>query len=525
MKFILNADAMRRCDETAVRDFGIPGAVLMENAARGAADIARALLAGTRAPHVLVVCGRGNNGGDGFAVARHLANAGMTVEVRLLHADDDITGDARLNLDILRRMEDGSTVSIARITDAAEMEAALLHRPDLLVDAILGTGLSAPVTGLAAGVITAMNASGIRTLALDIPSGISADDGEEMGVAVQAAATATMGALKPGLLIRRGRACAGEVHLVDIGMPRAVYERNRANTFQLEEREMLEAIPRRAFDAHKYQMGKVFVLAGSPGMTGAAAMASETALRTGAGIVRLGIPVSLNTIMEVKLTEVMTVPLKETAEQTLSMGDFERILNYVNTSTVTILGPGISRNYETQTLVRKLVTHSEAPMVLDADALFALVGHPDLLLQARVPLVLTPHAGEFSRFTGLTADDIERDRIELARIFAMENQVTLVLKGAPTVIATPRGDAFVNPTGNPGMATAGSGDVLTGIIGGLIAQGASITQGACGGVYLHGLAGDLAVQRVGQQGMISSDIIRGLGEYFAESFEAISAAR
>ena len=504
---------MRSCDTAAIDKYCVPGIVLMENAARGASDLIEDLFGPLTGKSVLIICGKGNNGGDGFAIARHLLNHGMSVHVYNLGPDDASRGDARTNLDILRKMEEETVqLRVNLLSNVTELEEAFDHQPVCIVDALLGTGISSPLVGEVKDIVETVNRSGIPVVAIDVPTGINTDTGEEMGAAIRAKATATMGGLKRGLLFGRGRETAGTVHVVDIGMPQKGHVDRTALTWLLETPDIVSWLPGRRFDAHKYQLGKVFVLAGSIGLTGAAAMASEAALRSGAGIVKLGIPEGLNSILEMKLTEVMTVPLKQTQEGTHSLNSFDEIMDNINSSTVSVIGPGISRHYETQNLVRRSIQSAQAPLVVDADALFALIGHLDILQTADTEIVLTPHVGEFSRLIEQSSADIERKKIDFAQIFAIEFGVTLVLKGAPTVIGCKDGRVYINPTGNPGMATAGSGDILTGIIAGLIAQGASAEQAAACGVFLHGLAGDKAREVVGEYGLIATDMLHTLAQ-------------
>jgi ADP-dependent NAD(P)H-hydrate dehydratase / NAD(P)H-hydrate epimerase len=505
---IFTSEEMRACDTAGIEEYGIPGIVLMENAARGAAEVAEAEFGPLANTRVVIICGKGNNGGDGFAIARHLINRGATVEVLSLAPDESIQGDARTNLDILRRMEkDSDTLRVSLLRGSSQLSDMLQRRPALVVDAILGTGLASPVKGEIAEIIELLNASPVPVLSIDVPTGISSESGEVLGSAVRARCTATMGAHKRGLLLRKGREHAGTVRVVDIGLPDEGVLRRAASTFLLEQKDIAAMLPRRAFDVHKYQMGNVFVLAGSVGLTGAAVMTSEAALRSGAGIVHLGIPASLNAIFEVKLTEVMTVPLRETDEGTLSLKDFDGILGRINDASISVVGPGLSRQYETQNLVRRILEHATAPLLLDADALFALGGHLDLLQRSNADIILTPHVGEFSRLTSQSKEEIETKRIGIAQTFAVEFGVTLVLKGAPTVIASRDGHVYLNPTGNPGMATAGSGDVLSGIIAGFRAQGCTSEDAVRAGVYLHGQAGDHARDNLGEYGLIATDLI------------------
>jgi ADP-dependent NAD(P)H-hydrate dehydratase / NAD(P)H-hydrate epimerase len=508
---LYTSDEMRRCDQAATAQYGIPSLLLMENAARGAVDLAVKLYGPVRNRHIVLLCGKGNNGGDGFAMARHLLNRGAVVRVLTLAADADSKGDAGLNLGILRQMERyDSRLSIAQIEDASLLSAAFNEHPAWIVDAMLGTGLDSPLRGLVEDCVHALDKVRIPVIAVDIPTGINADTGEILGCAVMADATFTMGGFKRGLLLGEGRRHAGSVSVVDISMPREGYAMEATQTFLLGDEDVLESLPRRSADTHKYRNGSVFVLAGSTGLTGAASLAAMGALRSGAGIVHLGIPAGLNAILESKLTEVMTVPCRETDSGSLGMADIDAMRERAGTADAIVLGPGLSRHEETLQLVRELITTVSRPMLLDADALFALAGHTDILHKTDVPLVLTPHVGEFARLVPHSKEEIEADRIELARKFAVDCGVTLVLKGAPTVIATQEGKVMVNPTGNPGMATAGTGDVLSGIIGGLLAQGLSPEWAASLGVYLHGHAGDLAQERRGTHGMIASDLLDSL---------------
>ena len=510
---VYTSEEMRGCDAAAVEQYGIPGIVLMENASRGAVDAAESFFGSLRDARIIIISGKGNNGGDGFCMARHFVNRGARVEVLTLGPDDASKGDAKTNLDILRKMEnDSERLHVHLLSSTTSLEETLLKAPTFVVDAMLGTGLSSPVKGEIAEIIHVLNRSAVPVLAVDMPTGINADTGEVLGIAVEAELTCTMGGLKRGLLLRDGRSHAGEVRNIDIGMPNDGYAMDATHTFRLERADITGWLPRRSLDVHKYQMGSIFVVAGSIGLSGAAAMASEAALRSGAGIVKLGIPESLNSVMETKLTEVMTMPFGETDEGTLALSDYDAILEQVNASTVGIIGPGLSRQYETQNLARKLIEHAQVPLLLDADALFALGEHVDLLHQSEADFILTPHAGEFARLVSQSREEIETKRIDIARTFAMEFGLTLVLKGAPTVIADAEGRVYVNSTGNPGMATAGAGDVLSGIIAGLMAQGCSPPDAACTGVYLHGLAGDHARARSGEYGLIATDLMRSFAE-------------
>jgi ADP-dependent NAD(P)H-hydrate dehydratase / NAD(P)H-hydrate epimerase len=511
MKPVYTADEMRACDRAAIEQYRIPGIVLMENAARGAVDVSETVLGACAGQTIGILCGKGNNGGDGFAMARHYLNRGARVHILTMAEDDAYSGDALTNLQILRTLvEETDRLNVSMYKTADDFGSLVAAQPTLLVDALLGTGLSSPVRDDHARLIEQTNAWSGPLLAVDIPSGIHSDSGDVMGMAIRAKCTATMGGLKRGLLLGRGREHSGTVHCIDIGMPRYGFAERSATTFRMEGSDAAQWLPRRAFDAHKYQVGSVFVLGGSPGMTGAAALAAEATLRSGAGIVHLGVPAGLNAVLESKLTEVMTLPLHETYEGTVSPDNLDCILQQLSRADAGLIGPGLSRHEKSMELVRAIVQAAAVPLTLDADALFALAGHISLLADRAFPTILTPHCGEFARLTGISREAVERDRIEAARSFAMEAGVTVALKGAPTVVATADGFVYLNSSGNAGMATAGSGDVLGGMIAGFLAQGCTPERAACLGVQLHGMAGDLAKRQFGERSLLASDISTAL---------------
>jgi NAD(P)H-hydrate epimerase len=351
-----------------------------------------------------------------------------------------------------------------------------------------------------------MNQSARPIVAVDIPSGISSTTGEILGAAVRADLTVTFGLPKRGHYLYPGAAYRGVLKVVDIGIPLDLISQTSCPVSLLTPETIRLALPQRPADAHKGRFGHVLVIGGSVGKTGAAAMAAQAALRVGAGLVTLATPSSLNPIMEQKLTEVMTAPLPETPDQTLSLGAEKALLDLVQDKSVVVLGPGLSTHPETQELVRKLLYSLRLPIVLDADGINALAGHSEMLSKSRAKIVLTPHPGEMGRLIGSSSKKVQGDRLGTAQSFAQRHKVWLVLKGAYTVLADPEGSLFINPTGNEGMATGGTGDVLAGMLGGLMAQGLDPLQASQAGVYLHGLSGDMAVSRKGNIGIIAGDI-------------------
>ena len=505
---VVTAKEMQELDRRAVVEYGIPSLVLMENAG---AETARALVtAYPAASRVAVLCGRGNNGGDGFVVARHLLNRGTTVETLLLARRHDIKGDARVNLEILEKMG-GAPVEVTGADGLAALPQRI-SRADVVVDALLGTGAQGPARDFLAEVIEAVNRAARPVVSVDLPSGLSADDPEPPGPAVRAALTVTFALPKRCLLLYPAAGHAGTVRVVDIGLPADLCRDPALTLGLLEAADAAAAFPPRDAAAHKGSFGHVLVIAGSVGKTGAAALASLAAQRVGAGLVTLAIPASLNDVMEIKLTEVMTEPLPETEARSLGLPALERLVRLAEGKSAVAIGPGLSTHPSTQKLVRELLPSLRLPVVLDADGINALAGQAQLLAGAGGPIILTPHPGELSHLLGVARDEVLRQRLCLVPEVASRFNVTLVLKMARTLIASGARETVIVPTGNPGMATGGTGDVLTGLIAGLLAQGADLGLAARAGAYVHGLAGDLAAERLGQEAMLAGDLLECVPE-------------
>lgn len=499
---IVNADQMRELDRRASQEFGVPSIILMENAGMRAFDLIYSILCETGAHRVAIVCGRGNNGGDGFVVARHLHQVSAEVQAFLVGKKEEVKGDARVNLEIAEK----SGIPVAEIRDIGSLRIALAHS-DLIVDALFGTGIKGEITGLAGEVIDAINACGRPVVAIDLPSGLDADTGQICGRCVVADATVTFGLPKIGLAIYPGAQYAGEVNVVDIGIPPIAFETSGINTFYTEDEDVLDRLPIRPIDAHKGTFGHAAIIAGSVGLTGAAAMAAVAAVRIGAGIVTLGVPESLNDILEAKVTEAMTVPLPETVERSFSKDAVGKALELIARCDAVAIGPGLGRNPETVEFIHKLLPEIEKPMVIDADALNAIAEDVSVLAKLKAPLVITPHPGEMSRLTGTTTEAIQSNRLSAALHTAKRFGSVLVLKGAGTVISSPDGQAWINSTGSPAMASGGTGDVLTGSIVGLLAQGLSPLDAAICSVYIHGRAGEIAAEEIGESGVAATDLL------------------
>ena len=494
---------MAAVDQRTIAEAGIPSTELIERAGTEVVAAIAARWDGLAGLQVVVLCGKGNNGGDGFAAARLLRAGGGSARVFLAADRAAVQGAAAEHL---RRCEQtGEAVEVLG-EDLAPLDAAL-READLVIDALLGTGLRGAPRPFMARVIERM-AHGVRpVVAVDIPSGVEADTGRVHGAAVQAMLTVTFGLVKVGQLFYPGRSHCGALHLANIGFPEFILCDAVAQALLLSAEGVGPLVPRRCGDEHKGSCGTVAVVAGSVGMTGAAALTADAALRSGAGRVHLGVPASLNDILEAKLSEVMTRPLPEVRKRRcLSLRALGAVRAMLTRADVLGLGPGLGRYRETEELVRRLVLQAELPLVLDADGLNSFAGQADALKDRSAPLVLTPHVGEFARLSGLDKRQIADAPMAVARDFAGEFGATLVLKGAPTVVALSDGRVAVNSTGNAGMATAGSGDVLTGIIAGLMAQGLGAEAAACLGVYVHGRAGDRVVERLGEWGMRAGDI-------------------
>jgi NAD(P)H-hydrate epimerase len=506
MMKVATAEQMQELDRKAIEIYRIPGIVLMENAGRGAAEVIYNAFPDLQKKRIAIVAGKGNNGGDGFVIGRHLLNKGIPIKVFLLTESKSLRGDAETNYQIFSRMK-GEVISIPSSKDYQKVKKDL-EKFDLLIDGIFGTGLDAEVRGYYREVIDHLNTLKKPIVAIDIPSGLAANTGKPLGTAIRASLTITFGLPKVGHLISPGIDYVGEVKVIDIGIPKSLVDEEKIQTHLLEEEEIRKwlSVPRR-LDTHKGDYGHLLVIAGSVGKTGAAAMACEAALRMGAGLVTLAIPKSLNAIMEMKLTEVMTEPLPETPKQTLSLRAFNSLLRLCEKKRSVIIGPGIGTFKETQSLILKLIKTLDIPIILDADGLTALSTQPKTLPAANRSLILTPHPGEMARLINSTAKEVQEDRIGVSRKFSQSNHVHLVLKGFRTLIATPKGEVFINPTGNPGMASGGTGDVLTGMIGGLICQGFDILTSLQISVYLHGLAGDNVAQEMGEKSLVATDII------------------
>jgi NAD(P)H-hydrate epimerase len=513
---VLNSSQMREADRRTNEDLGIPSLVLMENAGRQVVAAVEAIHTDLAERQVAVLCGRGNNGGDGFVVARTLLQRGVDTSVFLIGQVSEVRGDARVNLDILGRLG----VTVVEIADgqAWELHFSEIEDCTLIIDAIFGTGLNAPLSGLMETVVSDVNASGIQIVSIDLPSGLSADSHEPIGDSIEAGLTVTLGAPKLPLVLPPAETRAGDIVIADIGIPAEVFESLDGPRVELLTRASArELISPRSPDTHKGDYGRVLIVAGSRGKTGAAYLAALGALRSGAGLVTVATGASSQPVLATMAPEYMTEAIAEApgTDGELDPDAVDRVLELARD--VVAVGPGLGQGASTRLFVKALVDRATMPIVIDADGLNAFADDPDALTgREGRDVIITPHPGEMARLVGMSTDEVQSSRLEIARNFATGHQLYVVLKGHRTLIATPDGKVFINPTGNAGMATGGTGDVLTGMIAAWLAQLLD-AEGACRlAVYLHGMAGDLAEADEGEIAMTSGDVAGHLGDAVME---------
>jgi NAD(P)H-hydrate epimerase len=506
---------MRGVDRAVIETLGLPGLVLMENAGRGVADVIfaevarRPDLAG-RPLSACVVCGGGQNGGDGFVVARYLFGKGMRVRVLLAMDPRKIVGDAAVFAQVWRSLSPNGTVDLSGETSEA-VWLSRMENPDLLVDAIFGTGLRSPPAGAAAAAIEAMNVSPALTVSVDLPSGLSADSGKILGTAVHADITATIASHKRGLWLD-ARSPVGRVELVPFGTPvDLLVPESAASRCALIDRAMVAPLlPKRRPTDHKGSSGHLLVIAGSVGKTGAAILAGRAALRGGAGLVTVATTGDAQPAIDAKVVAEMTVSYADGVDADgTSWGALQSLLPRMS---ATVLGPGIPTGPGMNTLLTRMVCEWPLPMVLDADALNLLgTSIAELASRSSAPRVFTPHPGEMGRLLGISTAEVEQNRLEHARSLALATKSTVVLKGARTILALPTGETFVNPHANPSLGTAGSGDVLSGLLGAFLAQGLSPSDAARAAVFVHGYAAELASANLGIRNLVATDLPDAIG--------------
>lgn len=502
---VITTQQMEELEKLAAKEYGITQHTLMENAGCGIACWLKDFVRSKKFPEqLLIVCGRGNNGGDGFVAARHLADNGFQINVILLGNETDLKGAARSNF---RKLKNKRKVTISKITTPKQLEkaASLFNQHSLILDGILGTGTKGEVKGLFKSVIEYINGLEKTVIAIDIPSGLDGNRG--CGYSLKAQTTLTMGLPKTGLLKPEVEEHVGYLQVIDIGLPPELTTTLKSSIEYLQQNDFRGSVPERKLMGHKGEYGHVLVLAGSPQYTGAAALCTLGALRSGAGLVTLGIPQSLQSIYQIKLTDSMTLPLAETEDNTLSEEAWPAIHTFSEQVDCIAIGPGLTTHPETIKLVKRVIANSTKPLVIDADGINAIADEPLVLRKSKAPLILTPHPGEMARLLNTSTKGLLRDKWKIAQGVAEKYTLTLVLKGHHSIIAGRDKKIYINSSGNPGMATGGAGDILTGMIASFIAQGFKPLQSARLGVYFHGIAGDVAARDKGEWGIVASDIL------------------
>lgn len=495
---VVSGEQMRSIENRVFEKYGLSSSIVMELAGRQVALVARRMMEDRPTGPIVVVCGKGNNGGDGLVAARWLKHWGYSVSAVVWSSFDDLPGDAA------GAMYSARMAGVPILMPAQANEA--LQNAVLVIDAVLGTGVVGSAKGQAAEAIKLINAANRPVLAVDMPSGIATDTGRVEGPAVRAEVTVTFGLPKLGLFQFPGADLAGRVIVVDIGLAESAVEAENISV-ELTRSAMIHSwLPRYSRDAHKGTRGRVLVAAGSRGMTGAAALAGEAALRVGAGLVTVAAPEHSQPVVAAIRPEIMTLAFPESPEGGFAATAAAEFLQRSAKADALAVGPGLGVDAEAQQFTRTVVASATAPLVLDADAIKAFAGRADLLAECPVPLVLTPHPGEMAHLLGLTVEAVQADRLTAVRRAAAVTKAVVLLKGAYTLIAEPGGEIFVNPTGDRALGTGGSGDVLTGIIVGLLAQGLGAPEAAAAGAYMHGLSGDRLAERHGHDGILASDL-------------------
>ena len=506
--WLVTPEQMQKLDRRTIEEANIPGTTLMERAGTGVVTHLLQHYGSLKGKKVVVYCGKGNNGGDGLVVARLLQDKGAHLKVILFAPFKELSKDAKT---MYRRLTKKTRPSQILVLPSQKKLESWTQEAHILIDGLLGTGISSSVRAPYTSAIKTMNASRAYTVAIDIPSGLDGQTGALLGSAVEADLTVTFGCPKIGLYVGDAIDLVGQIEVVNIGIPPEFVQDLKLHDSLLTQALVCALIPPRFPSAHKGTFGHAGIVAGSPGKTGAPALAGLGALRIGTGLVTVATPQSITPIVEAKLLEIMTMAIPETPKHLLGPKACRTLLRFSQDKSAVAIGPGMGVASSITKLLSQLLPEIDAPCVLDADALNNFISHLDVFSHMKHTPILTPHPGEMARLLATTSSKkVNEDRIGIARKFATTYKVILVLKGANTVIANPQGEIVICPTGNAGMASAGMGDVLTGMISGLLAQGLAPWDAARVGVYIHGLAGDLGAHAIGEQGLIASDVISAI---------------
>lgn len=497
---------MQAIDRWAIEEIGIPGIVLMENAGKAIVERLQEIISDISSKKVILFCGKGNNGGDGFVIARHLNQLGANTTVLLAGKLSELKGGAKTNATSAQNLK--VLIQELNSENINSFDHKLRHS-DVIIDALFGTGLSKPAAGFMETVIKKINQYEKFTVSVDINSGVDSDSGLLIGPHVISDLTFALDSMKKSHLLHPAAGAMKKIELLDIGIPSV--NDQEVQVHLLEEKDIKNIFHARQPDSHKGNYGHVLVLAGSKGKGGAAGLTALAALRSGCGLCTLALPESCQKAFELHPMEVMTVPLPETQSGALSLKAKEPIIKLLEGKSAVAIGPGLSTEPETVQLIGELLPYIECPLILDADAINAFENNLNWLENLN-SAVLTPHPKEMSRLTGLSTQEIQRDRINITTAFAQKHSLILLLKGAPSLVGTPDGNVYINSTGNPGMATGGSGDVLTGIIAGLAAQSIPLEKATIAGAYIHGYSGDIFSENQTQTNLIAGDLLRTLPE-------------
>jgi NAD(P)H-hydrate epimerase len=511
---ILSAESMREVDRKAIDEFGIPSLVLMENAALGLADAIAETYPQARG--VAIFCGPGNNGGDGLALARHLAVRGYHLELCLVAGGREVAGDAAVQLNICQNQ--GLSIRDVGPKDSLHNPVEAARELDLVVDALFGVGLSRPLDGQYAELVEALNRLTLPSLAVDLPSGLNGSRWDIPGPHIEADLTVTFGAPKVAHIFAPAADAVGRVAVADLGAPTELIATAEGNLHLMVGEELATHLMPRPVVSHKGDYGHVLVVAGALGKAGAAILAARSAVRSGAGLVTAAVPEDVVQTVDLGSIESMTFPLSQTRTGALQEENARTVRNLSIDKNVLAVGPGLGRDPSTEETIRSIVLDSNLPVILDADGVNAFAGNGRQLKKREAETILTPHPGELARLMATTSTEVQADRVGAVEKAARETGTCVVLKGHQSLVASPEGEVFVNPTGNPGMASGGTGDVLTGLIAGLAGQGYEALVAAQLGVYLHGSAGDLAAEKIGQSAVSASD----LPEYLPAAYDLLA---
>ncbi len=500
---------MKEIDRTAIEDYKIPGLKLMETAGTHVYDEIIKVL-DEDAGLICVICGSGNNGGDGYVIARKLANRFIPVKVYSTVPLEKLSGDAGINYEKL--LELGIRPVVLSSSNKLDDFKNDMENSDIIVDAIFGTGITREVNDYMKAVFDIINGSGKKVISVDIPSGIGADDGVVYGAAVRASKTISFQLPKIGCILFPGAEYTGDLLIKDIKIPKDVIEKNNSQMYVIDENRVKKIIKPKKRDSHKGDNGKLLLIAGSKGMAGASVLAGKAALKSGIGLLKMAVPQSINDIVQISVPEAVCLPLGDTDTYKLNKTYIKEILDAAKECTAVAVGPGIGRSQDFSKALEIMIKELKGPLIIDADAINAIGSRADRFFsEIGGDRIITPHPGEMSRLTGLSIQDINQNRVNIAREYSEKWGIIVVLKGARTVVASPDGDVYINITGNPGMATGGSGDVLTGILSSLAAQNIEAKAAAIASVFVHGKAGDFVAAQTGEHGLTTSDLINGVG--------------